>query len=157
MKFSVAAIIYSNNKYLFQKRDNKKNIFYPGYCSLFGGQNNKYEKPFNSIKRELLEEINLDFKTINYFMTVNLQSKVFKKKNSSIFNRYIYICKLPNNYKKNIKALEGKGFILENISKLNKLKIAPFDLAITKFYHLLRNKRQIIPKKFLISNYKKIV
>ena len=45
MKFSVAAIIYSNNKYLFQKRDNKNNIFYPGYCSLFGGQNNKYEKP----------------------------------------------------------------------------------------------------------------
>ena len=64
-------------------------------------------------KKELLEEINLDFKTINYFMTVNLQSKVFKKKiHQFLIDISIFVsCQII--IKKKYKALEGKGFILK--------------------------------------------
>ena len=51
MKYSTAAIIFIGNRYMFQKRDNKKEIFYPGFYGLFGGENNKNEKPIDCIKR----------------------------------------------------------------------------------------------------------
>lgn len=142
---------------MFQKRDNKKGIFYPGFCGLFGGENNGNEKPIDCIKRELSEEININFKNINYFMTLKLESKLFNKKNSSIFDRYIFICNLPKNYKKELKIHEGKGYVLESINKLKKYSIMPFDLAITQFYHLLRNKNKIIPEKFLADNFEEFL
>ena len=33
----------------------------------------------------------------------------------------------------------------------------PFDLAITQFYHLLRNKNKIIPEKFLADNFEEFL
>ena len=98
MKFSVAAIIFSGNRYMFQKRDNKEGIFYPGFCGLFGGENLKNEKPLNCIKRELSEEINLNFKSINYFMTIDLKSKFFKKNSSILKDTFLFV-----NYQKIIK------------------------------------------------------
>jgi len=153
MKYSTAAIIFIGNRYMFQKRDNKKEIFYPGFYGLFGGENNKNEKPIDCIKRELSEEININFKNINYFMTLHLKSKIFDKKKSSIFERHFFICNLPKNYKKELKILEGKGYVLENINKIKKNNTIPFDSAITEFYHLLRNKKKIIPKKFLVDKF----
>ena len=44
--------------------------------------------------------------------------------------------------------------MLKNLNQLNKHNIAPFDLALTKFFHLLRNKNKVIPKKYLINNFK---
>lgn len=149
MKFSVAAIIFYQNKYLFQKRDNKKEIFYPNFYGLFGGERNKNEKPIEVVKRELFEEISLEFVNIKHFITIKLNSPNFNPKEASVFKRYIFVCKLPQDFKKNIKLNEGQRFKFIDINKVNKLKIAPFDYAIIKYYDLFKKNKEIIPKKYL--------
>jgi len=51
------AILYQENKYLMQLRDNIPGILYPGYWGLFGGHIEPGETPDVAVKRELLEEI----------------------------------------------------------------------------------------------------
>jgi 8-oxo-dGTP diphosphatase len=149
MSFSVAAVIRYKGKYLFQKRDNKINIFYPNFYGLFGGESNKNEKPKQVIKRELFEEINIKFNKIQHLITLKLESKIFNPKTASIFNRYIFICVLPKNFKKNINLKEGQNYKFIDINQINKKKISPFDYAVTKYYDLLKKNKKIIPKKYL--------
>ena len=59
---SVKAVIHSDGKILLQLRDEKPNIYYPGVWGLFGGNVEPNEKPIDALKRELLEEIELDIK-----------------------------------------------------------------------------------------------
>ena len=51
------AILYQNNKFLMQLRDNKPNIVYPGYWAFFGGHIEPGETPEVAVQREILEEI----------------------------------------------------------------------------------------------------
>jgi len=148
MKFSVAAIILHKGEYLFQKRDNKKSIFYPNFYGLFGGTSKIKEKPIETIKRELNEEISLNFNKIEYFISIKLDSKRFNPKNSSEFKRYFFVCTLPFNFNKELILKEGQSYKFLNINKINKLKIAPFDYAVVKFHSLLKSNAKIIPRKY---------
>ncbi|MBG1266835.1 NUDIX hydrolase [Nostoc sp. WHI] len=51
------AILYQENKFLMQLRDNIPGILYPGYWALFGGHLEPGETPDVAVKREILEEI----------------------------------------------------------------------------------------------------
>ncbi len=51
------AILYQNNQFLMQLRDDIPNIVYPGHWGLFGGHLEAGETPDVAVKRELLEEI----------------------------------------------------------------------------------------------------
>ena len=51
------AILYQNDKFLMQLRDDIPNIVYPGHWGLFGGHLEPGETPEIAVKRELLEEI----------------------------------------------------------------------------------------------------
>lgn len=51
------AILYQNNQFLMQLRDDIPNIVYPGHWGLFGGHLEPGETPDIAVKRELLEEI----------------------------------------------------------------------------------------------------
>ncbi len=51
------AILYHQNKFLLQLRDNIPGIIYPGHWGLFGGHIELGETPNVAVKRELLEEI----------------------------------------------------------------------------------------------------
>lgn len=149
--FSVAAIVIFKNKYLFQKRDKKKGIFYPDLYGLFGGNNKGNEKPNQTMQRELIEETNIDFKDIKHFLTIKLESDHYNNKNSSIFRRFFFICKLPNNFKSKIKILEGQYYKFINIKKVNVEKFVPFDYAAVKYHQMLRTGKKIIPKIYLKS------
>ena len=89
--YSVAALIIYKKRYLFQKRVNKKGIFYPGLYCLFGGNNIGKENPRKTIVRELFEEIDIKFKKIKHFLTIKLESNHFNTKNSSIFRRHFFV------------------------------------------------------------------
>lgn len=51
------AILYQEDKFLMQLRDNIPGILYPGYWGLFGGHLEDGETPDAAIQRELMEEI----------------------------------------------------------------------------------------------------
>ena len=57
---AVAAIIKYKDKYLFQLRDKKKNIFFPEHWGLFGGAIDKNETKINALIREVKEELSID-------------------------------------------------------------------------------------------------
>ncbi|MBE9215368.1 NUDIX hydrolase [Plectonema cf. radiosum LEGE 06105] len=51
------AILYRDNKFLMQLRDNIPTIIYPGYWAFFGGHIEPGETPEVAVRREVLEEI----------------------------------------------------------------------------------------------------
>ncbi|MEA5595003.1 NUDIX hydrolase [Rivularia sp. UHCC 0363] len=51
------AILYKDNKFLMQLRDNIPTIIYPGYWAFFGGHIEPGETPEVAVRREVLEEI----------------------------------------------------------------------------------------------------
>ncbi|NJN56536.1 MAG: NUDIX domain-containing protein [Leptolyngbyaceae cyanobacterium SL_5_9] len=51
------AILYQDNQFLMQLRDNIPEIIYPGHWAFFGGHLEPGESPEVAMRRELLEEI----------------------------------------------------------------------------------------------------
>ncbi|WP_414552180.1 NUDIX hydrolase [Anabaena sp. CCY 0017] len=51
------AILYQEDKFLMQLRDNIPGILYPGYWGLFGGHLELGETPDIALRREVIEEI----------------------------------------------------------------------------------------------------
>ena len=68
---SVGGIIFFNNNYLLQLRDNKKNIYFPGFWGVFGGLVEKREKFKKAIEREIKEETNLTVKVSKMIISNN--------------------------------------------------------------------------------------
>ncbi|AFZ23888.1 ADP-ribose pyrophosphatase [Cylindrospermum stagnale PCC 7417] len=61
------AILYQENKFLMQLRDNIPGIAYPGCWGLFGGHIETGETPNVALKRELIEEIGYDLPSFSEF------------------------------------------------------------------------------------------
>ena len=65
------AILYREDKFLFQLRDDIPNIVYPGHWGLFGGHLDPGETPDIAVARELLEEIGYSLPSISKFGCYN--------------------------------------------------------------------------------------
>jgi 8-oxo-dGTP pyrophosphatase MutT (NUDIX family) len=61
------AVLYRENKFLMQLRDNIPNISYPGFWGLFGGHLEPGETPDVAVKREILEEIGYALPIVSEF------------------------------------------------------------------------------------------
>jgi 8-oxo-dGTP pyrophosphatase MutT (NUDIX family) len=61
------AILYQDERYLLQLRDNIPTILYPGYWSLFGGHLEAGETPLMAVEREIWEEITLKMTNPSFF------------------------------------------------------------------------------------------
>jgi len=71
----VALITTEEGRYLMQLRDQKKDIFYPGYWGLFGGAVDDGEEPLDALYRELKEELNLEVRTADVFTRLDIDLK----------------------------------------------------------------------------------
>ncbi len=140
-KKSVGAIIIKNNKYLLQKRDTKKKIFFPGFWGVFGGSVEKYETEKKAILRELNEELSLKLKIKSKLFKLNFKSKFFKKER----DRSYFQCEFVGQ-KTKIKLNEGQKFGYFKIEELKKLNIIPWDLQAIIYYDLFYvKKKKLIP------------
>jgi 8-oxo-dGTP pyrophosphatase MutT (NUDIX family) len=61
------AILYRDNKFLCQLRDDIPGIVYPGHWGLFGGHLDPEETPEIAVARELIEEIGYSLPSISKF------------------------------------------------------------------------------------------
>ena len=61
------ALLYHQNCFLMQLRDDKPSILYPGYWGLFGGHLEEKEPPKQGLIREVQEEIEHDLQQPQYF------------------------------------------------------------------------------------------
>lgn len=61
------AILYQDNKFLMQLRDDIPNIPYPGHWALFGGHIEPGETPDEAVQREILEEIGYKLPSFSEF------------------------------------------------------------------------------------------
>lgn len=67
-QFSVAAMLINpDGRYLMQLREDLPHVAYPGHWGLFGGMIENEETPEESMRRELLEELNFEPGEISYF------------------------------------------------------------------------------------------
>ena len=60
------AILYQDNRFLLQLRDDKPQIRYPGCWAFFGGHIDPGEQPADAMRRELQEEIGYRPSEIHY-------------------------------------------------------------------------------------------
>lgn len=74
------AILYRDDRFLMQLRDNIPNIIYPGFWTFFGGHIEDGETPEMAVKREILEEI-------GYSMP---SAQLFHKAETSESIRYVF-------------------------------------------------------------------
>ena len=139
---SVAGIIYFKNKYLFQIRDQKPKIWFPGYFGFFGGIIDKKESPLKAIKREILEELNQPILRSKLLLKINLRMKEFRKGRE----RYYFLLDLKKNFEKKLVINEGAGFKLLPLEKIDLKKMIPWDLTAI-YYHQMTLKS----KKFILK------
>jgi len=139
---SVAGIIYFKNKYLFQIRDNKKSIWFPGFNGFFGGLVDNNETSKNALKREILEELNISIISSNLLIKIKFQTKKLKKERE----RYYYLLSMPKNFEKKIIINEGRGYEFMSVNQLNFNKMIPWDITAIFYHQMLLKKKIFIPK-----------
>ncbi len=140
---SCAIIKDKNNNFILQKRDNKKNIFFPNHWGLFGGAKNRNEKYINTIRREIYEEINIKITDFKYFMNLKFDMKLLVNKE---INRHCYIAEVKNLKRMNISLNEGRSYKIFTQKELiellsNKNLIVPYDNLVLWFY---LNKKRLV-------------
>ena len=135
---SAGAIIFIKKKYLLQLRENKKNIYYPGFWGVFGGLLEKNEGFEKGLEREVKEETNLNVKASRMILSNN-----FKFLDYKIRYRMYFECQVLNN--KKITLNEGKSYKFHSFKEIKKLKVVPLDFAAIHYHYLSVNEKKYIP------------
>ena len=135
---SAGAIIFIKNKYLLQLRENKKNIYFPGFWGVFGGLLEKNEGFEKGLEREVKEETNLNVKASKMILSNNFRFLDYK-----IRYRMYFECKVLD--KNKIILNEGKFFKFHSFKEIKKLKVVPLDFAAIHYHYLFENKKKYIP------------
>lgn len=139
---SAKGVIVLKDNYLLQLRDKQKDIYYPNFWGLFGGQIGKTETSKKALEREIKEETNLIVKVSKMILSVNCKMIGLKNKTSLIY----YECKIVG--KRKIILTEGQKCKFFSIKQMKKLNIIPMDFAaINNHYHTIISRKKIFPKK----------
>lgn len=75
---AAVAILYQNNQFLLQLRDDKPEIRYPGHWAFFGGHLEPDELPETAVQRELQEEIGYRPPEVHYFQSYRTASEIIR-------------------------------------------------------------------------------
>jgi 8-oxo-dGTP diphosphatase len=126
--------INAEGKILLQQRDDRPDISYPGYWSTFGGHVEDGETPEEALRRELLEEIELElpmkfWKVEEHSMEQNGQEIVVES--------YTYVGRIDRAASE-IALNEGQALGYFGLEDLSELKIGwDFERLFREFYAAL--------------------
>lgn len=132
-----ALLILENKKYFMQLRDDKPGIFYPGHWGLFGGGVEYGEEPEEAINRELMEEIGLKNKQLNYFMRADYDfTNIGDRPRYRIFFE-INISKEDINTFNLTEGMEMRAFTASEL--LTSFPVVPYDAFAIWLHHMKKN------------------
>jgi 8-oxo-dGTP pyrophosphatase MutT (NUDIX family) len=131
---AVAAIIrVEGNGYLLQLRDSKPEIWYPGHWGLFGGAIEPGEAPFDALKRELREELELEIETAEFFARFDFDIGGLRLPR---FYRNYYVVSISRAVEERLVVHEGAAkrlFTADEI--LEEPNVTPYDAFALFLYH----------------------
>lgn len=119
--YVVAAIIEFDNKILCMQRGKDKHEYTSFKWEFPGGKIEEGETKENALRREILEEMDLQVKIGNHFCDIHYTYPDF------VLNMYCYLCSVTT---KKFKLNVHNDFKWLNKSDLNGLDWAPADKAI---------------------------
>lgn len=123
---AVAVILLTPERHLLlQRRDDKPEIWYPGYWGCFGGGIDPDETPAEALVREVREELSIGLESFSYFMTISF---AVEGVTSKALPRFYFVSHLSERQLAELVLGEGqeyRGFPGDR--SLRDLRIAPYD------------------------------
>ena len=121
-------------RFLLQHRDRIAGILYPGFWGCFGGARDAGETPEQALRRELREELGLDFGIADYFTAVNYDFRFCGK---GVTLREYYVVRIAASVLYTLRLGEGQAMATFDPTEVFALRdIIPFDLfAIWLYVH----------------------
>jgi 8-oxo-dGTP diphosphatase len=122
-------LINSKNELLMLLRDNIPNIPFPNMWDIPGGQVESGENPEETVKREMIEEMNLELGKINLFKVYESEELI-----DSVFWKRIDL--EPDK----IDLKEGQRIAYFSREELSQLKLAfNYNLVVEEFFNFISN------------------
>jgi hypothetical protein len=131
-----ALMVLPNGDYLLQHRDDHPDIFFPGFWANFGGALDNGETAEQALFREILEELQFEVKTANFFCTLTMDFGFCGLGN---IPRHFYEVSIGQDDVSRMRQLEGQGMACFSAATiLSMSKVAPYD-ALVIWQHAWRN------------------
>lgn len=133
---SVAAILAQGQKFLLQHREDRLEISYPGWWSLFGGAREGLETAEQALRREIREELALELPNCRLIMTC-WYDLAFEQR---LTRKAFFGIELEDAHVKDLVLNEGQGMAWFDIHEILAMgeRIVPYDLAVIALYDRLR-------------------
>jgi len=130
---AVAAIlVLEDGRYLLQHRDDLPHIWYPDHWGCFGGSVEPREDPVDALRRELREELALEFGVAEFFIQIDFDLSGL---GLGKYYRKYYVVPMTMGRMTGLSLGEGKALAaFDGDTILGVLKMTPYD-AFALFMH----------------------
>lgn len=125
---SAAILVTADQRFLMQRRDDKPDIFFPGWLGLFGGALEDGEDPETGLRRELAEELAYAPATVTHFCTLGLD---FGFAGYGTIPRHFFAITLADADIPNLQLGEGRAMEFIRAQDLwSGGKVIPYDATV---------------------------
>ena len=145
IRTAAALLVMPDGRYLMQLRDDKAGIPLPNTWALFGGTVEAGEDPEAGLRRELLEELELELElepgSVAYFSQMVFNA-VYS--DGGLRQRYFFEAPLDPGVIDTLVLHEGAEMKLMTTDDIAReaLRFVPYDFAILRMHMLLRQARE---------------
>jgi 8-oxo-dGTP pyrophosphatase MutT (NUDIX family) len=130
-----ALILVEDQGYLMQLRDERPDIWYPGNWGLFGGAIDPGEEPLAALRRELREELELEFAKAHLFTRFDFD---LGPTGLDRYFRSYYLVEITAAGLSRLRLHEGAAMrVFRGDAILKEVRVTPYD-AFALFLHHTR-------------------
>jgi 8-oxo-dGTP diphosphatase len=130
---SVAALISMGSRYLLQHREDRHGVSFPNCWGLFGGACEEGESAAEALRRELLEELNLEITSYEPLLTCTYD-RWFEDRRT---RRAFFNIEITETQARKIILGEGQGMAWLRFEEIMARadQFVPYDLGIIALHH----------------------